>query len=693
MYDLVNWTFKTNAGTGTFTAGNVYSTLNPSNPQPIISNNWELKASANLFDQSLFNTDVGITVTYYTFSIDNGTYTMSTNMPYASGSLANVFLFAGQVTSGASTGTNGVTMNTPRTITVTNGKYTVAYRSRVSAGDTAYNPKDYNWMLARSSSAQSYQPYVEGGLYTEGITETITDSANNTATAEMLLSMGDYTDTQEILTGAVTRKVWVIILDGTEDWGLYATNNGYRSYRVNNFLSAYTRKGICTHLPYYDFSSANMDRECVAIGGNKITFYINLAGENRTVDDMKAWLASQYAAWTPVMFIYPLATETTETVTGQTLTTIQWDNTLTITQWSIDNLPIEANYDKIWGLTISFVNDSWFITESDLSGYQTVENMVTTLSWADNTHYPTAKAVSDAIQSAGGGDMMKSTYDPNNVEANAFDYDNFINTPTIPSKTSDLNNDSWFITWINSTDVTSALWYTPVNPSTLWTAATKDTWTSSWNVPVLDSNWHLANSTIPWVALTDTFTVSTSSDLTTLSSADQWDLAIVTSENKTYVLSQAPYSTAANWKQILTPTEWVTSVNGQTWAVTLSIPTDTLDLTNWAGYITSSDIPTDYVKTSWNQTIAWTKTFSTSPVVPSKTTAATNSWTKIATEAQVYKKQDTISDLATIRSWAAAWATALQPWDVPWNIFLTQSAYDALPSSKTSDWNTYLIIS
>jgi hypothetical protein len=28
-----------------------------------------------------------------------------------------------------------------------------------------------------------------------------------------------------------------------------------------------------------------------------------------------------------------------------------------------------------------------------------------------------------------------------------------------------------------------------VNPSTLWTAATKNTWTSSWNVPVLDSNW------------------------------------------------------------------------------------------------------------------------------------------------------------------------------------------------------------
>jgi hypothetical protein len=30
--------------------------------------------------------------------------------------------------------------------------------------------------------------------------------------------------------------------------------------------------------------------------------------------------------------------------------------------------------------------------------------------------------------------------------ADAFDYDNFINTPTIPTDTSDLNNDSWFIT-------------------------------------------------------------------------------------------------------------------------------------------------------------------------------------------------------------------------------------------------------
>lgn len=153
--------------------------------------------------------------------------------------------------------------------------------------------------------------------------------------------------------------------------------------------------------------------------------------------------------------------------------------------------------------TSDLTNDSWFITSSALSWYQTTANLVTNLSNADNTHYPSAKAVADALSSAWAGDMLKSVYDPNNVAANVYDYSNFINTPTIPTKVSDLTND--------------------------------------------------------------------------------------------------------------------------------------------AGYITSSAIPTDYVKTSWNQTIAWTKTFSTSPVVPSKSTDATNTATAIATEAQVYKKQDKLT--------------------------------------------------
>jgi hypothetical protein len=44
--------------------------------------------------------------------------------------------------------------------------------------------------------------------------------------------------------------------------------------------------------------------------------------------------------------------------------------------------------------------------------------------------------------------MKKAVYDPNNVNANAFDYNNFINTPTIPSV-----NDATLKIQKNGTDV------------------------------------------------------------------------------------------------------------------------------------------------------------------------------------------------------------------------------------------------
>ena len=39
--------------------------------------------------------------------------------------------------------------------------------------------------------------------------------------------------------------------------------------------------------------------------------------------------------------------------------------------------------------------------------------MVCDLTGADNSHYPSAKAVADAITASGGGDMLKAVYDPN----------------------------------------------------------------------------------------------------------------------------------------------------------------------------------------------------------------------------------------------------------------------------------------
>ena len=74
-----------------------------------------------------------------------------------------------------------------------------------------------------------------------------------------------------------------------------------------------------------------------------------------------------------------------------------------------------------------------FSNTPDLSCYQTKACMVCDLTWADNNHYPSAKAVSDALQCAWAWDMLKSVYDPNNCNTDAFNYNNMYNKLTAGS--------------------------------------------------------------------------------------------------------------------------------------------------------------------------------------------------------------------------------------------------------------------
>ena len=104
---------------------------------------------------------------------------------------------------------------------------------------------------------------------------------------------------------------------------------------------------------------------------------------------------------------------------------------------------------------------------------------------------------------------------------------------------------------------------------TLGTAASKNTGTSSGNVPILDSNGKLSTSIIPAVAITDTFTAASQSAMLALS-AQKGDICIRTDVSKTFILTAEGASTLANWKELATPTDAVTSVNGKTGAVTLT---------------------------------------------------------------------------------------------------------------------------
>ena len=83
------------------------------------------------------------------------------------------------------------------------------------------------------------------------------------------------------------------------------------------------------------------------------------------------------------------------------------------------------------------------------------------------------------------------------------------------------------------------------NRPTLGTAASKNTGTSSGNVPILDSHGKLADSVIPAVAITDTYVVATKDAMLALS-AQKGDIAIRSDLNKSFVLQETPASTPEN---------------------------------------------------------------------------------------------------------------------------------------------------
>jgi hypothetical protein len=87
-------------------------------------------------------------------------------------------------------------------------------------------------------------------------------------------------------------------------------------------------------------------------------------------------------------------------------------------------------------------------------------------------------------------------------------------------------------------------------------------------VAPLGSDSKIASTYLPAIAITETDVVNSQSAMLALT-AEVGDIAIRTDINKSFVLADSPASTLANWKELLTPTDTVLSVNGQVGAVDL----------------------------------------------------------------------------------------------------------------------------
>ena len=176
---------------------------------------------------------------------------------------------------------------------------------------------------------------------------------------------------------------------------------------------------------------------------------------------------------------------------GGTADAVEWNNVLDkpttiagygITDAKIDNGTITLGANSITPLTsapVTSVNSKTgavVLGASDVGAIST-DNISQTLG-TSTTKVPSEKAVSDALASAGAGDMLKSTYDPTGsvataggipdyVEANGGKIDTIkvngaaqvisdktVNI-TVPTKTSDITNDSGYLTSVPVTSVNS----------------------------------------------------------------------------------------------------------------------------------------------------------------------------------------------------------------------------------------------
>lgn len=105
--------------------------------------------------------------------------------------------------------------------------------------------------------------------------------------------------------------------------------------------------------------------------------------------------------------------------------------------------------------------------------------------------------------------------------------------------------------------------------SHLGSAASKDTGAASGQVPILGSGGKLDTSVLPALAITETHVVANQAAMLALT-AQVGDVAVRTDLNKSFILKAEPAATLANWQELLTPTDAVTSVAGKTGVVTLT---------------------------------------------------------------------------------------------------------------------------
>ena len=303
----------------------------------------------NLFDISAYDNAsdwTGTPYKYIAIPLQNGQYTISWDKSKGGGFYWLVQV-NGAVKGTSNAGSGGSWLwhdtNTPLqketfTFTVTEG---YVYFSCSFGGYFVqkFLPALETVQIEKGSTATAYEPY----------------SAQTATDIPMLLSVDDYADEVEIISGLLTHRVGILILDGTEGWALTQTANVYiaNNLAANALKSDTTPACLCTHYKGVAPSIGAPGMGALSIkmgyggeGGSEVArnrVYLNDTTVG-SADSLINFLKAQYAAGTPVIVVYPLATETTEQTTAQQIMAHAGSNTINVSPANVSDINLEVKY-------------------------------------------------------------------------------------------------------------------------------------------------------------------------------------------------------------------------------------------------------------------------------------------------------------------------------------------------------------
>jgi hypothetical protein len=330
MYDIVSEQFFTNAGTGDFVAGNEVS-------DPIEFYTQGNVETVNLHRKNLFDATKATTLKLINDSGSIISDSVSAYSDYIKAEYNKSYTVSFSEQPSSSAFYTRIHMYDRNKVWIgMAGKSDSAGQQTFSA--TISNPDCYYIRVSSSKDVNLEQ--VE-----EGVENTAYESyySGGDIICENLLSIGDYIDYQEILSGNIYRNVGIRVLDGTETW---SEKDQYG--RVSTSVSGIKQGSVRTiqlYCNYFENLYHSEPIENVVAGkfyssANNIYFHIT----QNNVEDFKSWLSQQYTAGTPVIIVYPLASPIEEFAESQSITSKSGTNIVEVVESEIDNLDLEIRY-------------------------------------------------------------------------------------------------------------------------------------------------------------------------------------------------------------------------------------------------------------------------------------------------------------------------------------------------------------